>query len=70
MKSIYLITFFFHRILIDYDSLTDNLRDLDEPDEIKKMTDKLEKSIFSLQQTVDKIQAPNMRVIIIYKFHI
>lgn len=58
-----IVEFYFYRIQIDYESLTENLRDLDEPDEIKKMTDRLEKSIFSLQQTVDKIQAPNMRVL-------
>lgn len=51
-----------YRIRIDYSTLPENLRELDESDDIKKMADKLLKSISNLTQTVDKIQAPNMRV--------
>ncbi|KOB69907.1 Structural maintenance of chromosomes protein, partial [Operophtera brumata] len=36
-------------------------KELDEQDEIKRKADKLQKAINSLQNTVDKIQAPNMR---------
>lgn len=49
------------RIKVNYRSLSENLKDLDEPDEIKRKADKLQKAINSLQATVDKIQAPNMR---------
>ncbi|RZC33774.1 structural maintenance of chromosomes protein 1A [Asbolus verrucosus] len=51
------------RIKIDYNMLSDNLKDLEERDEIKKMADKLLHSIKSLQDTLTKIQAPNMRAI-------
>lgn len=49
------------RIRVDYSSLSENLKELEEPDEIKRKADKLQKHINSLQNTVDKIQAPNMR---------
>ncbi|KAJ0176378.1 hypothetical protein K1T71_007557 [Dendrolimus kikuchii] len=52
---------FFPLIKVDYRSLSENLKDLDEPDEIKRKADKLQKAINTLQNTVDKIQAPNMR---------
>ncbi|XP_044268886.1 structural maintenance of chromosomes protein 1A [Tribolium madens] len=51
------------RIKIDYNMLSDTLKDLEEKDEIKKMADKLLSSIKSLQDTLTKIQAPNMRAI-------
>ncbi|EFA08076.1 structural maintenance of chromosomes protein 1A [Tribolium castaneum] len=51
------------RIKIDYNMLSDSLKDLEEKDEIKKMADKLLSSIKSLQDTLTKIQAPNMRAI-------
>lgn len=49
-------------IQIDYSALSDHLKDLEEKDEIKKMADKLLHSIKTLQDTLTKIQAPNMRV--------
>ncbi|XP_068633739.1 structural maintenance of chromosomes protein 1A [Battus philenor] len=49
------------RIRVDYRSLSESLKELEEPDEIKRKADKLQKAINSLQNTVDKIQAPNMR---------
>lgn len=51
------------RIKIDYNMLPDNYKHLDEKDEIKKVADKLIKSIHNLQDTLTKIQAPNMRAI-------
>lgn len=57
------VSLYIYRIRIDYSTLPENLRELDESDDIKKMADKLLKSISNLTQTVDKIQAPNMRVI-------
>ncbi|XP_004923679.2 structural maintenance of chromosomes protein 1A isoform X2 [Bombyx mandarina] len=49
------------RIRVDYSMLSDSLRDLEEADEVRRRADKLQKAINSLQTTVDKIQAPNMR---------
>ncbi|XP_018333295.1 structural maintenance of chromosomes protein 1A [Agrilus planipennis] len=51
------------RIQIDYSQLSDHLKELEEKDEIKKMADKLLNSIKSLQDTLMKIQAPNMRAL-------
>ncbi|ERL94587.1 hypothetical protein D910_11864 [Dendroctonus ponderosae] len=51
------------RIQIDYSMLSDDLKDLEEKDEIKKRENKLIKVIQSLQDTLQKIQAPNMRAV-------
>lgn len=51
------------RIQIDYSSLSDDLKDLEEKDEIKKRENKLTKAINSLQDTLQKIQAPNMKAL-------
>lgn len=50
------------RITIDYSHLMDNLKDIEE-DELKKATDKLNKVINDLQNTIQRIQAPNMKAI-------
>lgn len=52
------------RITIDYALLPENLKDVEEED-IKKTTDKLMKMINDLQNTIQRIQAPNMKVCII-----
>ena len=49
------------RITIDYSSLPDHLKDIDE-DDYKKSSDKLNKSINDLQNMIQRIQAPNMKV--------
>lgn len=49
------------RITIDYALLPENLKDIEEED-IKKTTDKLTKTINDLQNTIQRIQAPNMKV--------
>lgn len=49
------------RITIDYGLLPENLKDVEEED-IKKTTDKLTKIINDLQNTIQRIQAPNMKV--------
>lgn len=51
-----------YRIQIDYSALSDNLKDLEEKDDIKRTADRLLHSIKSLQDTLTKIQAPNMKV--------
>nr|XP_022904438.1 structural maintenance of chromosomes protein 1A-like [Onthophagus taurus] len=48
-------------IQMDYSQLSDHLKDLDEIDDIKKEADKLYKAIQSLQDSLSKIQAPNLR---------
>lgn len=50
------------RITIDYALLPENLKDVEEED-IKKTTDKLTKIINDLQNTIQRIQAPNMKAI-------
>ncbi|KAL6264602.1 hypothetical protein P5V15_004704 [Pogonomyrmex californicus] len=50
------------RITIDYALLPENLKDVEEED-IKKTTDKLTKTINDLQNTIQRIQAPNMKAI-------
>ena len=61
-NKIYWFNFFIFRIVIDYTQLPDNLKELDEPDDVKKMGDRLNRSITDLQNTIQRIQAPNMRV--------
>ncbi|CAG9862762.1 unnamed protein product [Phyllotreta striolata] len=51
------------RIQIDYENLKEDLKDLDEKDEIKKKADKLIKQINSLKDMLGKIQMPNMKAI-------
>jgi hypothetical protein len=48
--------------VIDYTQLPDNLKELDEPEDVKKMGDRLNRAITELQNTIQRIQAPNMRV--------
>ncbi|XP_026271914.1 structural maintenance of chromosomes protein 1A [Frankliniella occidentalis] len=49
------------RIQLDYRQLNDDYKDLDEADEIKKRGDKLQRAINSLMDTIQRIQAPNMK---------
>lgn len=49
------------RITIDYSLLSEHLKDVDE-DDFKKSLDKLNKSINDLQNMIQRIQAPNMKV--------
>lgn len=53
------------RITVDYAFVPENLKDVEEED-IKKTTDKLTKIINDLQSTIQRIQAPNMKVCNIY----
>lgn len=50
------------RIQIAYDMLSDRMKDIEEREDVKKQSDKLLQSIKSLQDTIMKIQAPNMKV--------
>lgn len=42
--------------------LPEKYKDLEEKDDVKKQSDKLLQGIKQLQDTITKIQAPNMRV--------
>jgi len=53
------------KITIDYALLPENLKDVEEED-TKKTTEKLTKIINDLQNTIQRIQAPNMKVCSIY----
>ncbi|KAJ8675161.1 hypothetical protein QAD02_010947 [Eretmocerus hayati] len=50
------------RITIDYSSLSDNLKDIEDED-YKKCMDKLKKEINELSNKIQRIQAPNMKAI-------
>ncbi|XP_017876660.1 structural maintenance of chromosomes protein 1A [Ceratina calcarata] len=50
------------RITIDYALLPENLKDIEEED-TKKTTEKLTRTINDLQNTIQRIQAPNMKAI-------
>merc|ERR1712121_397039 len=49
------------RIKIDYSGLNDNLQDLEDGDDVRKVEKKLEKQINDLASTIHRIQAPNMK---------
>lgn len=49
------------RIQLDYRLLSEDYKDLDEADDIKKRGDKLQRAINSLMDTIQRIQAPNMK---------
>merc|ERR1712117_302452 len=48
-------------IKIDYGSLEERLTELEDNDDVKKVEKSLEKQINELQNTITRIQAPNMR---------
>merc|ERR1712142_1187662 len=49
------------KIKINYSGLEEGLTELDDNDDVKKVERTLEKQINELQNTITKIQAPNMR---------
>lgn len=48
-------------IQVDYRLLTRNLKDLDEPDQVKKTGDSLNKELQQKLDTIEKIQTPNLK---------
>lgn len=58
----YIDCYISYRIQIAYDMLSDRYKDLEEKDDVKKASDKLLQAIKQLQDTITKIQAPNMKV--------
>ena len=51
-----------NRIVIDYGFLAEKYRELYEPEEVKREGDKLQRHVTELGNTIQRIQAPNMRV--------
>lgn len=50
------------RIVIDYGFLAEKYKELYEPEEVKREGDKLQRHVTELGNTIQRIQAPNMRV--------
>ena len=48
------------KIKIDYSGLTDNLQDLDDGDDVRKVEKNLEKQINEIANTIQRIQVRNM----------
>lgn len=51
-----------YRITVDYSTLPDHLKDLEDPDEIKKLSDKMAKTMAEQTLKLQKIHAPNFKV--------
>lgn len=51
-----------YRITVDYSTLSDHLKDLEDPDEIKKLSDKMAKTMAEQTLKLQKIHAPNFKV--------
>ncbi|XP_055958338.1 structural maintenance of chromosomes protein 1A [Patella vulgata] len=49
------------QIVIDYSSLTDDYKDLDHNDDVKKVLDTLMKACSDMHTTIQRINAPNMK---------
>lgn len=50
------------RIVIDYSDLADKHKDLFDSDEVRREGDRLQRHVNELSNTIQRIQAPNMRV--------
>ncbi len=50
------------RIVVDYSDLPDKYKDLFEADEVRREGDRLQRHVNELSNTIQRIQAPNMRV--------
>ena len=50
------------RIVIEYVDLAEKYKELYEADEVKREGDKLQRHVNDLGNTIQRIQAPNMRV--------
>lgn len=50
-------------IKLDYSSLDDELKELEGPDDIKKSQELLNKQLFDLENTLQRIAAPNMKAL-------
>ncbi len=50
------------RIIIDYSDLAEKYKDLFDSDEVRREGDRLQRHVNELANTIQRIQAPNMRV--------
>lgn len=50
------------RIVIDYGELAEKYKDLFDADEVRREGDRLQRHVNELANTIQRIQAPNMRV--------
>ena len=50
------------RIIIDYGELSEKYKDLFDADEVRREGDRLQRHVNELANTIQRIQAPNMRV--------
>lgn len=57
-----IVLYIFYRITVDYSSLPDHLKDLEDLDDIKKLTDKMAKTMAEQSMKLQKIHAPNFKV--------
>ena len=51
-----------HRIVLDYSDLPEKYKDLFDSDEVRREGDRLQRHVNDLSNTIQRIQAPNMRV--------
>ena len=51
-----------YRIVIDYAELAEKYKDLFDSDEVRREGDRLQRHVNELANTIQRIQAPNMRV--------
>lgn len=54
------------RIVIDYSDLAEKYKDLYETDEVRREGDRLQRQVNELSNTIQRIQAPNMRVCFLF----
>jgi hypothetical protein len=63
IKKVSHCNFSFIRIRIDYGSLRSQLKDLDDPDDKKKLESNLGKKLNECISNIQRINAPNLKVI-------
>jgi hypothetical protein len=52
--------------VIDYSDLAEKYKDLYETDEVRREGDRLQRQVNELSNTIQRIQAPNMRVCFLF----
>ncbi len=58
----------FYRIVLDYSDLPEKYKDLFDSDEVRREGDRLQRHVNDLSNTIQRIQAPNMRVSLLCLF--
>lgn len=62
IEFIFYLCIHIYRITVDYSLLPDHLKDLEDADDIKKVTDKMAKTMAEQSMKLQKIHAPNFKV--------